>query len=304
MAPAPSPGCSSTHPTASGSGGRSAFRRTSSRLPGRRSSTHWSTRSKNERGAGNRPDPPRPARDRRSRGGARARGAALGPALARPDGRAVRAGLRRLARGRRRRRGLERDRRAPPRGPGARLERGGRGPDQPAQLRRLRQLPALRGGPAGVLRRRRRDARHRPDRRGGGGRRAHRRDPPGPHLRIPGGDGRARAGRFRARPRGPRGRLRGARGDRCGRAACRRPGQPRGVRLLREQAADDGRGRDAGPRPGRDGRPAAQRAQPGPGAGHGLARSLRARLQLPALGRRRRDRRRPGREARRDARRS
>ena len=51
-----------------------------------------------------------------------------------------------------------------------------------------------------------------------------------------------------------------------------------------------------------DGRRApAQRAQPGPRRRHGLARPRRPRLQLPALRRRRRARRRPGREARRDA---
>ncbi len=51
-------------------------------------------------------------------------------------------------------------------------------------------------------------------------------------------------------------------------------------------------------------RPPAQRAQPGPRRRHGLARSRRPRLQLPALRRRRRARRRPAGEARRDARRS
>ena len=42
----------------------------------------------------------------------------------------------------------------------------------------------------------------------------------------------------------------------------------------------------------------AQRAQPGAGRRHGLARARGPRLQLPAFGRRRRPRRRPGREAR------
>ena len=70
---------------------------------------------------------------------------------------------------------------------------GRRGPDQPLQLRRLGQLPALRGGAAGLLRRRPGDAQPRPGRRGGGGRRAHRRHPADPHLRLPGGDAGARA---------------------------------------------------------------------------------------------------------------
>ena len=91
-------------------------------------------------------DPARPAGDRRPRGGAGARGAALGPALAGADGRALRARARRVARGRGRGRGLQRHDRPAPRGAGARLGRGRRGPDQPLQLRRLGQLPALRGG--------------------------------------------------------------------------------------------------------------------------------------------------------------
>ena len=60
------------------------------------------------------PDPTRAAR-----GGAPARGAAHRPALAGPGARAVRAGLRRLARDGRRRRGLVRDGRAASRGEGA-----------------------------------------------------------------------------------------------------------------------------------------------------------------------------------------
>ena len=59
-------------------------------------------------------------------------GAALGPALAGADGGALRARVRRLARGRGRGRRLQRDRGAAPRRAGARLGRGRRGPDQPA----------------------------------------------------------------------------------------------------------------------------------------------------------------------------
>ena len=66
---------------------------------------------------------------------------------------------------------------------------GRRGPDQPLQLRRLRQLPALRGRAAGLLRRRPGDAQHRPGGRRGGRGRAHGRDPARPHLRLPGRDG-------------------------------------------------------------------------------------------------------------------
>ena len=62
------------------------------------------------------------------------------------------------------------------------------------------------------------------------------------------------------------------------------------VRLLRQQAADDGRGRhDHARRRGAEGAHRL-RAQPGPGARHGLARPRPARLQLPA----RRHRMRPG----------
>ncbi len=85
--------------------------------------------------------------------------------------------------------------------------------------------------------------------------------------------------------------------DSEGRAG-RRPRQPRHLRLLRQQADDDGGGGHDRPlRPG-GGRTPAQRAQPGSRRRHGLARPRRARLQLPALRSRRRARRRPGREAR------
>ena len=75
-------------------------------------------------------------------------------------------------------------------------------------------------------------------------------------------------------------------------------GQPRGVRLLRQQAADDRRGRDGhARRPGAEGADRL-RAQPGPRARHGLARPRPARLQLPALGHRLRARDRAARAAR------
>ena len=132
------------------SGGRSASRRTSSRPPGRRSSTRSSTPSSRR---------PRPGHGERSRQRSRSRGprsasarrsscsrCCARPALAGPDAGALRA-------------------RASPTGSGstdavavssgtAALHlgvralgwgAGRRGPDQPVQLRRLGQLPALRG---------------------------------------------------------------------------------------------------------------------------------------------------------------
>ena len=117
-----------------------------------------------------RADPARAAGDRPARGGAGAGGAALRPALAGPDGRALRARVRRLARGRGRGHGLQRHHRPAPRGAGARLGARRRGPDQPLQLRRLGQLPALRGGEAGLLRRRPGHPQPRPGGRRGRGR--------------------------------------------------------------------------------------------------------------------------------------
>ena len=72
-------------------------------------------------GADNEPIPLAAAGAGRARGGAGARGAALGPALAGADGRALRARLRRVARGRGRGRRLQRHDRAAPRGAGAGL---------------------------------------------------------------------------------------------------------------------------------------------------------------------------------------
>ncbi len=83
--------------------------------------------------------------------------------------------------------GLQRHHRPAPRRAGARLGRRRRGPDQPLQLRRLGQLPSLRGRPAGLLRRRSADPEPRSRGGRGSGRRAHRWHPAGPHLRLPGG---------------------------------------------------------------------------------------------------------------------
>ena len=77
--------------------------------------------------------------------------------------------------------------------------------------------------------------------------------------------------------------------------------QPRHLRLLRQQAADDRGGRDDRPRRPGSRRPPALRAQPGPRRRHGLARPRQARLQLPPIRPGGGARRRPAREARRDA---
>ena len=91
------------------------------------------------------------------------------------------------------------------------IERGRRGGHHAVQLRRVGQLPALRGRPAGLLRHRPAHAQHRP-RGGRGGRgRAHHGHAAGPHLRLPGRHAGARATGARARPLDRRGRLRGAR---------------------------------------------------------------------------------------------
>ena len=125
----------------------------------------------------------------------------------------------------------------------------------------------------------------------------------GAHLRLPRRHAGVRGARRAARPGDRRGRLRGAR-----RAPSRRPGgrrarAPGRVRVLRQQAADDRRGRHG--HAGRRRRQAAHRlrAQPGPRAGHGLARPRPARLQLPPVGHRLRARHRAARAPRRDARR-
>ena len=81
-----------------------------------------------------------------------------------------------------------------------------------------------------------------------------------------------------------RGRLRGARRGRLRRRAGRRARPPGGVRLLREQAARDGRGRHARP-PATRGVLEQARSERNQGRGdrHGLALARPARLQLPAV---------------------
>ena len=120
--------------------------------------------------------------------------AALGAALAGADAGALRARVRRLSRGRRRGRRLLGNRGAPPRRARARLGRGRRGRHLAVQLRRLGQLPALRGRDAGLLRRRPGDAQPRPGGGRGRDRRAHRGPAPGRHPRLPGRDRRSSSG--------------------------------------------------------------------------------------------------------------
>ena len=189
--------------------------------------------------------PARAPGHRSARARAGAGGAGVGPALAGPDARALRERVRELAGRGLRGRGLERDGRASPRCARSWLGQGRRGRDEPAQLRGLRQLPALRGRQARLLRRRPRDARHRP----AGGRRGHRRsrrgNAPGASVRLPGRHAGAGAARRATRSRHRRGRLRGGRrGRRRGRPG-RSPRPSRRLRLLRQQAARDGGGRDA-----------------------------------------------------------
>ena len=203
-----------------------------------------------------------------------------------PDAGALRARLRGLARRRRRGRGVERHGGAAPRR--ARRWAGAAGDEvvtTPVQLRRLGQLPALRGRDAGLLRHRPGDAEHRsraPPRRPAGERTAGLLP-----VHIFGYPADMPALEALARERGlghRRGRLRGARRGRLRGRAGRRARQPGDVRLLRQQAADDGGGRDARsratPRPRELAR--SERNQ-GRARRHGLARARPARLQLPAL---------------------
>ena len=143
------------------------------------------------------------------------------------------------------------------------------------------------------------DAQPRPAGRGRGDHRPHCRAATRPHLRLPG-----RPPRFRAICAADRrGRVRGARRGARRRRPGRRPRPPGGVRLLRQQAADHRRGRHDHARLRRAQGHDRLRAQPGPRARHGLARPRPARLQLPPLRPRVRDRPRPARAARRHARR-
>ena len=149
-------------------GARSASRRTSSRPPGRRWSTRSSTRSSRSKrrvdSSLSRIPLARPELGEREEELVlevlRSGRLSLGPMQERFE-----RGLRRLARRARRGRGLLGHGGASPRRARARLGRGRRGRDDAVQLRRLGELPALRGRDAGLLRRRPGDAEPRPRRR-------------------------------------------------------------------------------------------------------------------------------------------
>ena len=111
---------------------------------------------------------------------------------------------------------------------------------EPVLVRRLGERDRLRARAARVRRYRPAHADDRPGRRGRGGRPAHAGAAAGPHLRLAG----RRAGARAARAADRRGRLRGARRALRRRRRGRRARPPGRVRLLRQQAADDRRGRD------------------------------------------------------------
>ena len=242
---------------------------------------------------------------RRARGGAGARGAALGPAFAGTDAGALRARLRRLPRRRRRGRGLLGHGGASPRRSGARLGRGRRGRHLAVQLRRLGQLPALRGRDAGLLRRRPGHPQPRPGGRRGGDRRARppgccrstssatrRRSPQLEQVAAQGGLGLLEDACEALGARDSEGRLVGSRGNLATFA------------FYANKQLTTGEGGMLAVADPEVGRAPAQRAQPGPGAGHGLGRPRPARLQLPAHRGAGGARRRPARAPRRDARRT
>ena len=171
----------------------------------------------------------------------------------------------------------------------------------PYSFAALGELLRLRGRRAGLRGRRSAHAEPRPGGGRGGGDAADEGDRRGRHLRLP---VRARAAprdRRAPRARPDRGLLRGARRrvrrrpDRLARPVVR-------VRLLREQADHDRRGRD-GDDALRGGVAAAPLApQPGARRLRRVARARAARVQLPPRRHRRRDGDRPGREARPDPR--
>ena len=202
----------------------------------------------------------------------------LGPMLERFE-----TGVRRPPGRRGRRRGLLGHGGASPRRATPGLGRGRRGRHVAAQLRRLGQLPALRGREAGLLRRRPGDARprsrRRPRRRWASARRgscpctssATRR----PLAELERSPSRAASASSRTPARRsarstPTGRTVGARGN----LAC--------FGFYANKQITTGEGGVIVPADADERRGASQRAQPGPRAGHGLARPRPARLQLPA----------------------
>ena len=179
-----------------------------------------------------------------------------------------------------------------------------RGPDDAAELHRLLQLPAVRGRSAGVLRRRSGDPDDRPRRRSGT--RLARRPPASCPVHIFGFpaameeiEAIASAGRLGMIEDAAQ-----ALGAVCADGSPgRRPRQPGGLRLLRQQADDHGGGGDARLRFAGSGGGGPQRAEPGPGAGDEVHGPRAARLQLPADRHPGGARHRPARAPRRDARR-
>ena len=191
-------------------------------------------------------------------------------------------------------RGVERHR-----GPASRAARRGRarrrrGRDIAVLVRRERERGRLRACAAGL--RRHRPAHAEPRSRRGRRRRhrAHDRAAAGAHLRLP-----RRPARLRApRPADRRGRLRGARRGPRRRHAGRRPRHPAVFGFYANKQLTTGEGGMV--TTADDGRQGAHRlrAQPGPRAGHGLARPRPPRLQLPADRHRLRARARPARAPR------
>ena len=223
----------------------------------------------------------------------------LGPMLG-----ALRARARRVARRRRRGRGLERDRRAASRGAGGGMGRRRRGDHLAAELRRVRQLPPVRGRDAGVLRRRPGDAEPRSRGRAGGGRASATAGllP----VDIFGYPGRARRSSMRWPPSGASG---------CSRTACEAlgavdsdgvrvgaRGEPCAFAFYANKQLTTGEGGALIPPDAEVAARVRERAKPGPRAGHGAPGARAAGLQLPAHGPGGGDRRRPARARGGDAR--
>ena len=245
--------------------------------------------------------PARAAGDRRAEEELRPRGAALRPAVAGPARAGVRAALRRARRRRARQRGVQR---APP-GCTWRCARSAWARATRSSRRRSRSWPR----PTRSLYERARPVfadidpvtlNLDPEAGARGGDRAHARAAAGPHLRLPGrpggvrGDRACRSSRTPARrsaPSTPTGSPVGGRGHPAvfGFYANKQMTTGEGGMVTTADSRRQGAHR--------------LRAQPGPRAGHGLARPRPARVQLPALGRRLRARARPARAPRRHARR-
>ena len=299
-------------PTATRYGARSASRRTSSRPRGRRSSTRSSTgctRGERARDSGrgragarvvnDERATARPAGDRCARGGAGARGAALGPAVAGPACSGVR------ARVRRRRSGPATP--APSRAAPRRCTwRCGRSASATATRSITTPFSFVASANVAVYERARPvfadidpvTLNLDPDGRRGGGQRPHRGAAAGPRVRLPGRHAGVRAARAADR----RGRVRGARRAST-QTACRSAAaatRPRSGSTRNKQITTGEGGMVTIADPTLKERIDSERNQ-GRAPGHGLARPRPARLQLPAVGRRLRARARAARAARRVA---